>query len=258
MADPNEIPPPPPDPTLYFSQQGQAQRPQQLSTLDLLRKRMASELENEQAQRMSDLGNALLTSRNRSLFGALGEGFRAQDEGARARMDRLRQLAETERQERALESQEAARRDQATYQRDSLALRRLEVERAGRPQFQVVGEDRPTGYAVVMDPRNPGQTMILQGVTPLQVATLNARTEAQNQQTLARIVEAAVNREATNRSNMGRSFSDADRAAVRRQAEVEGRRILQLPPLPETETATTPAPSQTLQYGGPRIAPRQP
>jgi len=259
MADPNEIPPPPPDPTLYFPQQAQAQQPQQLSTLDLLRKRMASELENERAQRMSDLGNALLASRNRSLFGALGEGFRAQDEGARARMDRLRQLAETERQERALESQEAARRDQAAYQQGSLALRRLEAERAGRPQFQVVGQDAQ-GNAIVMDPRNPSQTVTLQGVTPTQIAAQNIRSDSA---TLTRATAAgtrAVSDERRRRTETGITapMTPQEEETIFQTAFERARRAPVGGTAAGTEGTPAPTPSQTLQYNGPRIAPRQP
>lgn len=263
MADPNEIPPPPPDPTLYFPQQAQAQQPQQLSTLDLLRKRMASELENEQAQRMSDLGNALLASRSRSLFGALGEGFRAQDEGARARMDRLRQLAETERQERALESQEAARRDQARYQQGSLALRQLEAERAGRPQFQVIGQDAQ-GNAIVMDPRNPSQTVTLQGVTPTQA--LRNQPRVLSQADIARISQAATTRANTDVGILPGIMPTP--AQIARRDELQQRYLADAleaarqgvsGPQGGTPAAPAgqPAPSSVLRYSGPQPAPTQ-
>lgn len=220
----------------------------------MLRQRMAREMEGEDLRRVAEFGRGMLASSSPNFFTMLAGGARAQAEGDTSRMERLRQLAETERQQRALESQEAANRAEEQYRQESLRLRREEAARANRPQYTVVGTDAD-GSAIVVDMRNPTQRLTLTGVTPLQVSNLNARTEAQNQQTLARLVEAAVNREATNRSNMGRTFSDADRAAVRRQAEIEGRRILQLPPLPETGAAAnagTPAPSEVLTYGGPR------
>ena len=227
----------------------------------MLRQRMAREMEGEDLRRVAEFGRGMLASSSPNFFTMLAGGARAQAEGDTSRMERLRQLAETERQQRALEGQEAGRVTDEQYRQERLRLAREEAARANRPNFQVVGVDRETGYAVAIDPRDPAQTpRILQGVTPLQVETLNARMGTQNQQTLARIVEAAVNREATNRSNMGRPFSDTDRAAVRRQAEIEGRRILQLPPLPETGAAAnagTPAPSEVLTYGGPRSNPQR-
>lgn len=163
--------------------------PARLSTLDMLRKRMARELEDEPAQRMSDLGNALLMSRNRSLLGALGEGFRAQDEGTRARMDRLRQLAETERQERSLEGQEAARRAEEAYRQESLRLRREEAARAGRPQYTFL-RDATSGEVVAVDPRDPTRRIAVPGV--MLATDRTAQQETILRQNAARTARADV------------------------------------------------------------------
>lgn len=110
------------------------QPPQQLSVLDMLRKRMAREVEGEEQRRVSDLGSALLASRSPNFFTALGEGLAAQEAGTASRMERLRQLAEAERQQRALEGQEAAQRAEQDYRLENLRLRREEAARAGRVQ----------------------------------------------------------------------------------------------------------------------------
>lgn len=217
----------------------------QLSTLDMLRKRMASELESEQSQRMSDLGNALLASRNRSLFGALGEGFRAQDEGARARMDRLRQLAETERQERALESQEAARRDQATYQQGSLALRRLEAERAGRPTFQLLAGPTP-GSVVAVDPQDPTRIIPVPGA---RLATdRSIREEVGLRQNARNIATADVARMEAAIVNGGGRVTPEQRAQFLRDAEERALASVGLLPLPG---ASTPQQQQPAPGGRP-------
>lgn len=220
------------------------------SLLDMLRQRTTSAMQDEALRRASEFGAGMLASGSPNFFTMLAGGARAQAEGDRSRTDELRRLADIERQQRALENQEAARREEESYRRDRLRLDERRIAQGDRPQYQVVGQDAQ-GNAIVVNMLNPTQRQTLEGVTPMQVANLNARTEAQNQQTLARLVEAAVNREATNRSNMNRPFSDADRAAVRRQAEVEGRRILGLPPLPETDAAGgggQPRPDRTLTY----------
>lgn len=223
----------------------------QLSVLDMLRKRMANEMENEQAQRASDLGNALLTSRNRSLLGALGEGFRAQDEGSRARMDRLRQLAEAERQERSLENQIAQQQAQAAYQTRSLDIREREVAQQNRPQYQVVGTDQ-RGNAIVIDMRNPTQRMVLEGITPTQVTALNARTDAAREAAAIRAGTAAV--AAAQRDALGREIDRGTLDRIFREAYDRAMNSPQPGGAPQTGGG---APSETLRYDGPRIAPRQ-
>jgi len=260
MADPNEIPPPPPDPTLYFSQQAQAQQPQRLSTLDMLRKRMASELENEQAQRMSDLGNALLASRSRSLFGALGEGFRAQDEGTRARMDRLRQLADTERQAAEQRSQEDYRRQQIEVERErrDIERRRVEAEIANQGAVAGVQMIDDNGRVVLVNPRT-GATIRETGYrSPQELRSARPLTDAARAQiwsrvgreadALAGIVENVTPTQAqiTNRDSIRR---DLFRQALEVAAQSGG--------TPEsssggTGTPNQQRPSQTLQFPRPQ------
>lgn len=234
--------------------------PARLSTLDMLRKRMARELEDEPAQRMSDLGNALLMSRNRSLLGALGEGFRAQDEGTRARMDRLRQLAETERQERSLEGQEAARRAEEAYRQESLRLRREEAARAGRPQFQFLAGANP-GEVVAVDPRDPTRIIPVPGA---RLATdRSSREETALRQNARNQAMLDVGRMEAAITSAGGRVTAEQRAQFLREAEQRALASVGLLPLPGSSTtqqqpAPGGAPSQTLRYDGPRIAPRQP
>lgn len=152
------------DPAVYGPTRP-AEAPTQLSVLDMLRKRMSREMENEDQRRLSDLGTALLASRSPNFLTALGEGFAAQQAGSASRMDRLRQLAEAERQQRALESQEAAQRADADYRQESLRLRREEAARAG----QVVGVPflNDQGRVVLVNPRT-GEPIRETNLRPLQ------------------------------------------------------------------------------------------
>lgn len=119
---------------------------QQLSVLDMLRKRMANAMENEQANRMADLGTALLTSRNPSFFGALGEGFAAQEAGSRSRLDQLRQVAEAERQQRALDIEEARRQEELRIREAAQAAEA--PLRAAQTRYYLSRADAdPTGVA---------------------------------------------------------------------------------------------------------------
>ena len=189
---------------------------------------------------MSDLGNALLASRSRSLFGALGEGFRAQDEGSRARLDRLRQLAETERQQRALENQEASQRAEAEYRQ-----RRLDVE---SPLREAQAEQ---ARALAEYYRQGGRGGGVQGVTP----ALQLRAEQQ------------ANREARERfpsPPSGMPASEATLATIRENRQryidqrlpqlIESLRNSGQAPAPDV-TAPPPAPAAVIDLrrtpGGP-------
>lgn len=100
------------------------QRPveqEQPSVLDMLRRRVAREMEGQDLQRLSEFGAGMLASGSPNFFTMLGAGARAQAQGDASRMDRLRQVAEAERQQRALDIEEQRRREE-------LALRREEME----------------------------------------------------------------------------------------------------------------------------------
>ena len=235
------------DPQVYGPVRPEGQSGQ-LSTLDMLRKRMANELENEQSQRMSDLGNALLTSRSRSLLGALGEGFRAQDEGTRARMDRLRQLAETERQERSLEGQEAARRAEEDHRQQSLRLRREEVARAGRPTFQLLAGSTP-GSVVAVDPTNPTRVVPVPGA---RLATdRSIREEVGLRQNARNNAMADVARMEAAIVNGGGRVTPEQRARFFRESEERGLASVGLLPLPGASTSQQqPAPGgRPVEHG---------
>ena len=107
------------DPQVY----GPQRPPAQPSVLDMLRQRMAREMEGEDLRRIGEFGAGMLASGSPNFFTMLGAGGRAAQQGDASRMDRLRQLAETERQQRALENQEASQRAEAEYRQ-----RRLDVE----------------------------------------------------------------------------------------------------------------------------------
>jgi hypothetical protein len=207
-----------------------APQPQQPSVLDMLRRRMQAQIDDESNQRLREIGIGMLRSESPNFFAALGQGLEAAETGSRSRMDRLRQIAEAERQQQELETRQAAQRAEEEYRRQTIGLRERELALGNRPQYTVVGQDAD-GNAIVVDMRNPTQRQTLQGVTPLQVASRGAQTETQNRQLAARLAEAAVNREATNRSNMNRPFSEADRATLRRQVEGDVLRSLGLEPV---------------------------
>jgi len=227
------------------------QQPQQApSVLDTLRQRMQAQMDDESNQRLREIGIGMLRSESPNFFAALGQGLEAAETGSRSRMDRLRQIAEAERQQQELETRQAAQRAEEEYRRQTIGLRERELAQGNRPQYTVVGQDAD-GNAIVVDMRNPTQRQTLEGVTPLQVASRGAQTETQNRQLAARLAEAAVNREATNRSNMNRPFSEIDRAALRRQVEGDVLRSLGLEPVDGAGAATSTQglqPSRVLTY----------
>ena len=107
-------------------QAGQAPEPaqqsqQQLSVLDMLRKRAARDMEGEALQRVAEFGQGMLASGSPNFFTMLGAGAQAARQGDISRTDRLRQLAEAERQDAAQRAEEAYRRDQARIQSERYA-----------------------------------------------------------------------------------------------------------------------------------------
>jgi len=82
---------------------------QQLSVLDMLRKRMARDMEGEALQRVGEFGAGMLASGSPNFFTMLGAGARAAREGDVSRMDQLRRLADLERQDAAQRAEEARR-----------------------------------------------------------------------------------------------------------------------------------------------------
>lgn len=226
-------------------------QPTQLSVLDMLRKRMARDMEGEALQRVSEFGQGMLASGSPNFFTMLGAGARAAREGDVSRMDRLRQLAEAERQERSLENQIAQQQAQAAYQTRSLDIREREVAQQNRPQYQVVGTDL-RGNAIVIDMRNPTQRVVLEGITPTQVTALNARTDAAREAAAIRAGTAAV--AAAQRDALGREIDRGTLDRIFREAYDRAMNSPQTGGAPQTGGG---APSETLRYDGPRIAPRQ-
>ena len=230
------------------------------SVLDMLRSRMARDMESEALQRVGEFGQGMLASGSPNFFTMLGAGARAAREGDVSRMDRLRQLAEAERQERSLEGQEAARRAEEAYRQESLRLRREEAARAGRPQFQFLAGANP-GEVVAVDPRDPTRIIPVPGA---RLATDRStreetalRPNARNQAMLdVGRMDAAI-------TGAGGRVTAEQRAQFLREAEQRALASVGLLPLPGSSTtqqqpAPGGTPSQTLRYDGPRIAPRQP
>lgn len=88
------------------------QQPTQSSVLDMLRKRMARDIEGEALQRASEFGAGMLASGSPNFFAMLGGGARAAREGDVSRMDQLRRLADLERQDAAQRAEEARRQEE--------------------------------------------------------------------------------------------------------------------------------------------------
>jgi hypothetical protein len=210
----------------------------QLSVLDMLRKRMARDMEGEALQRVGEFGAGMLASGSPNFFTMLGAGSRAAREGDASRMEQLRRLADAERQQQELETRQAAQRAEEEYRRQSLTLREREIAQGNRPQYNVVGQDA-AGNAVVMDPRT-GRRQTLEGVTPVQAANLNTRSDVANRQLATRLAEAAVNRDVAARAAAFQpALSETERATLRRQREAEILESLGLAPLPGTGPASS-------------------
>lgn len=174
------------------------------SLLDMLRQRTADTMQNEALRRASEFGAGMLASGSPNFFTMLGAGARAQAEGERSRTDELRRLADIERQQRLADIEEQRRRDEAAYRQAQLRLDERRLAQGDRPQYEVVGADA-RGNAVVIDRRNPTQRQTLEGITPLQVAALNARTDAGRE---GRATQAGVRAVAdAQKNNPGRVFT---------------------------------------------------
>jgi hypothetical protein len=141
-------------------------QPPQLSVLDMLRKRMATSMQDEQANRTADFGRALLASRSPNFFTALGEGLAAQEAGATSRMDRLRQIADAERQQQELETRQAAQRAEEDYRRQTIGLRERELAAGRRPNI-ITMIDPETRNAVLVNAET-GQVVSRTPFRPMQ------------------------------------------------------------------------------------------
>jgi len=236
----------PPAPT------GQAQP---RSLLDILRERTTRELEGERLARLQEFGAGMLASGSPNFFTNLAAGARAQAEGERSRTDRLRQVAEAERQAAAQQAEEQYRRDMIENERLRRANdeRRInaEIARGDRPQYTVVGQDA-AGNAIVMDPRT-SQRQTLEGVTPLQVAAQSIRSDSATLTRATTAANQAVRDENRRRADLAQNpLTPQEAERVFQEAFERVRRGTQpgASPAPGT-TGGGPAPSQTLQYGGP-------
>jgi hypothetical protein len=250
------------DPQVYGPQRP-SEQPQQLSVLDMLRKRMTRDMESEALQRVGEFGQGMLASGSPNFFTMLGAGAQAAQRGDVSRMDRLRQLAEAERQQRNLDIEEQRRRDEAEYRRQNLTLREREVAQQNRPQYQVIGTDAQ-GNAIVVDMRNPTQRQTLEGVTPTQV--LRNQPRVLSQADIARISQAATTRANTDVGILPGIMPTPDQIA--RRDELQQRYLADALEAARQGVSGTqggtpaasagqPAPSGVLRYSGPQPAPTQ-
>jgi hypothetical protein len=222
------------------------------SMLDMLRNRVATNMQNEALQRASEFGAGMLASGSPNFFTMLGAGARAQAEGERSRMEELRRVAEAERQAAAQQAEEQYRRDQIEIERQRRAIeeRRLtaEIARGDRPQYTVVGQD-VNGNAIVMDPRT-GQRRTLEGVTPLQVATQNIRSDSATLTRAANAGNQAVRDENKRRADLMQDpLTPQDAERIYLDAFERVRRGGQ--PGATASPPPGPTPSETLKYNGP-------
>jgi hypothetical protein len=134
-------------PSLPAGQQQQAQQSgQQLSILDMLRKRVARDAESERVDRLADLGAGMVASGSPNFFTMLAAGTRAQAEGERSRTDRLRQIADLERQDAAQRAEEARRQEELRIRAEEQAANA--PLRAAQTQFYLSRADAdPAGIA---------------------------------------------------------------------------------------------------------------
>jgi hypothetical protein len=151
-----------------------AAQPPQLSTLDMLRKRLASNMQNEALQRVSEFGAGMAATGSPNFFTMLAGGARAQAEGDRTRMDELRRVVEAERQARAQQAEEQYRRDQ------------LEIERQRR-DFE-------------RDPRNPRNLYYAARAETDATAAASARAENSARNAASTAADRAVQAENNRRS----------------------------------------------------------
>jgi hypothetical protein len=126
-----------------------------------------------------------------------------------------------------------------------------EIARGDRPQYTVVGQDA-AGNAIVMDPRT-SQRQTLEGVTPLQVAAQSIRSDSATLTRATTAANQAVRDENRRRADLAQNpLTPQEAERVFQEAFERVRRGTQpgASPAPGT-TGGGPAPSQTLQYGGP-------
>lgn len=111
------------DPNFSDPQVYGPQRPApQPSVLDMLRGRLAREMEGEALQRAGEFGAGMLSSGSPNFFTMLGAGARAAQQGDASRMERLRQIADAERQQRALDIEEQRRQEELRLRREEMEM----------------------------------------------------------------------------------------------------------------------------------------
>jgi len=193
-----------------------AAQPPQLSVLDMLRKRMARDMEGEALQRVGEFGAGMLASGSPNFFTMLGAGARAAREGDVSRMDQLRRLAETERQERALDIEERRRQEEAVRDQERLRLDALRVAQGNRSSFTFMPNADRTGV-VAVDNRDPSRVIPVPGA--LLATDRTAREETALRQNARNEARRATDAEAARRTALARPMSPEEIAAFHRTTE---------------------------------------
>jgi hypothetical protein len=200
------------------------------SFLDMLRNRVAGNMQNEALQRASEFGAGMLASGSPNFFTMLGAGARAQSEGDRTRMDELRRVAEAERQQRALDVEEARRREE-------LRLREQEVQ-ANAP-FRAAQTEQARALAEFYRAGGSGSNRPASGqITPARIAQLTMQAQAQ---ALREIADPAPN------------SMDALRDTPAKRAEREERRRLRAEQIIEETLLRAGQPGATAPTGTPSV-----
>lgn len=199
-------------------------QPQQLSVLDMLRKRMARDAEAEPLQRVAEFGQGMLASGSPNFFTMLGAGARAAREGDVSRMDQLRRLADLERQDAAQRAEEARRVEE---------LRIREADQRLMAPYRAALTEQALATAA--------------GLRAGRTASLTAA----NLRRVEQSASAALNnaRLAASRESPPRTLSPAEETRIYREAEQRAIQTLQMQP----QTSVTPSPAPQTDF--PTITP---
>lgn len=199
-------------------------QPQQLSVLDMLRKRMARDAEAEPLQRLGEFGAGMLASGSPNFFTMLGAGARAAREGDISRTEQLRRLADLERQDAAQRAEEARRVEE---------LRIREAEQRLMAPYRAALTEQALATAA--------------GLRAGRTASLTAA----NLRRVEQSASAALNnaRLAASRESPPRTLSPAEETRIYREAEQRAIQTLQMQP----QTSVTPSPAPQTDF--PTITP---
>lgn len=244
---------------------GTATPPTSTALLEELRQRIRSEYApppTTTADRLAAFGRGVLSNRG-SFLDNLTAGISAQEQAAAARADQQRRALDMERQAVEQAVREQLERDRLAQSQSQFEaegpvrearIRQIEAEiaRGNRPSFTFMRNAEGTGV-VAVDPRDPSRTIPVPGVTLSGDRT--ARDEIALRQNARNQAQAAADREATRRGQLGQIMSQEDIATLRRTLEEQLLASIGLTPLAGAGGASTPQgpqPSRTLQFPRPQ------